>query len=38
MTPSPAAVEAERVLRLLEERFARVTEPAPLPAGALVRK
>jgi hypothetical protein len=38
MTPSPAAVEAERVLRLLEERFARVTAPAPLPAGALVRK
>lgn len=38
MTPSPAAVEAERVLKLLEERFARVTAPAPLPAGVLVRK
>lgn len=38
MSPSPAAVEAERVLRLLEERFARVTAPAPLPAGVLVRK
>lgn len=38
MTPSPAAVEAERILHLLEERFARITAPAPVPAGILVRK
>lgn len=38
LTPSPAAVEAERALYLLEERFARLTEPAAIAAGPLIRK
>ncbi len=38
MTPSPAAVEAERVLHLLEERFARVTAPATAAADVIIRK
>ncbi len=38
MTPSPAAVEAERVLHLLEERFMQVTAPPTVTAGVIIRK
>jgi hypothetical protein len=38
LTPSPAAVQAERALYLLEERFAKLTEPAALAAGPLITK
>lgn len=38
LTPSPAAVEAEKVLYLLEERFGRVTAPEVAAANVIIRK
>jgi hypothetical protein len=37
LTPSPAAVEAEKMLYLLEERFGRVTAPE-VAANVIIRK
>lgn len=38
LTPSPMTVQAERALYLLEQRFARITEPETIAAAPLVRK
>lgn len=38
LTPSPAAVQAERALYLLEERFAKLTEPVTVASGRLITK
>jgi hypothetical protein len=38
LTPSPAAVEAEKMLYLLEERFGRVTAPEVAAADVIIRK
>ena len=38
LTPSPAAVEAEKSLYRLEEQFRRVTAPPPVDPSIIVRK
>jgi hypothetical protein len=38
LTPSPAAVDAEKALHRLEERFRQVTAPPPVRPDILVRK